>query len=168
MMTSLNICGTDFYDLWHPSLSSITVLLSIHFSSIQIDSIWADHPQTKHTPADPMKLGYQSWISWPQPDLWHLPLWRRMENAVEETDNRGPKGDKVPLRDNRSATCGKLYLRSLIQLGLMHPPFCFSILKSKKAMLILLEGKTLKITISGSFVTSSELSHNFHTGFQGL
>src|SRR5882724_3060032 len=66
---------------------------------------------------------------------------RNMENAVEETDNREPKGDKVPLRDNKGATHGKLYLRSLIQLGLMYPPFWLSMLKSKKAMLILLEGK---------------------------
>src|SRR5882724_2238355 len=56
-------------------------------------------------------------------------MWR---NAVEETNNRDPKEDKVPLRDNRGATHGKLYLRSLIQLGLMYPHFWFSILKSKK------------------------------------
>jgi len=64
-----------------------------------------------------------------------------VENAVEETDNRDPKGDKVPLGDNRSATNGKLYLRSLIWLGLIHPPFWSSMLESKKATLILLEGK---------------------------
>jgi len=60
---------------------------------------------------------------------------------VEETDNRDPKGDKVPLGDNRGATGGNLYLRSLIQLGLIYPPFWFSMLESKKAMLILLEEK---------------------------
>jgi len=32
------------------------------------------------------------------------------ENVVEERDNRDPKGDTVPLRDNRGATHGKLYL----------------------------------------------------------
>jgi len=37
-----------------------------------------------------------------------------LENAVQEIDNRDPKGDKVPLRDKRSATHGKMYLRSLI------------------------------------------------------
>src|SRR5882724_1695240 len=63
-----------------------------------------------------------------------------VENVVEETDNRDPKGDRVPLRDNRGATHGKGYLRSLIQLGLMYPPFWFSMLESKKAMFILLEG----------------------------
>jgi len=64
-----------------------------------------------------------------------------VENVAEGTDNKDPKGDKVPLRDNRDATQGKLYLRSLIWLGLMYPPFWFSMLKSKKATLILLEGK---------------------------
>jgi len=83
-------------------------------------------------------------------EMWRM-HWRR-------TDNRDPKGDKVPLRDNRGATHGKLYLRSLVWLGLMYPPFGFSTLETKQAMLILLEGKTLKITISGSFITSSELS----------
>jgi len=34
-----------------------------------------------------------------------------VENVVEERPNRNPKGDKVPLGDNRGATCGKLYLR---------------------------------------------------------
>ena len=29
-----------------------------------------------------------------------------VENAVEEIDNRNPKGDKVSLGDNRSATQG--------------------------------------------------------------
>src|SRR5882724_8980104 len=68
--------------------------------------------------------------------------WR---NAVEETDNRDPKGDNVPPGDNKGATHGKCILRSLIWSGLMYPPFWFSTLeskkaKSKKAMLILLEG----------------------------
>jgi len=60
-----------------------------------------------------------------------------VENVVEKTENRDPKGDKVPLGDIRGATHGKLYLRSLIPLGLMYPPFWFSMLKSKKATLIL-------------------------------
>src|SRR5882724_2437907 len=87
-------------------------------------------------------------------------MWR---NAVEETDNRDPKGDKVPLGDNRGATHGKLYLRSLIQLGLMHPPFWFSTLESKKAILILLQGKTLKIFISEGLVIFSEGLTQFFT-----
>jgi len=82
---------------------------------------------------------------------------RNMENVVEETDNKDPKGDKVPLGDKRGATHGKLYLRSLIWLGLMYPPFWFSKLESKEATLILLEGKTLKITVSEGFITSSKL-----------
>ena len=34
-----------------------------------------------------------------------------VENVVEERDNMDPKGDKVPLGNNRGATHGKLYLR---------------------------------------------------------
>ena len=85
-----------------------------------------------------------------------------MENVVEGRDNRDPKRDKVQLRDNRGATCGKMYLRSLIQLGLMDPPFWFSTLESKKATLILLEG-TLNIIISEGLITSSELSYMVFT-----
>src|SRR5882724_9958032 len=89
----------------------------------------------------PVKLGYHPQISQPWPNLWHSLLEGRWRNAVEESNNRDPKGDKVPLREIRGATCGKMYLRSLIQLGLMYPPFWFSTLESKKATLISLEGK---------------------------
>ena len=134
--------------------------LSTHFASI-----WANHPQTKHT------LGWSP---------WNLHIIHRscnlgptcgtchhggnVENVVEETDNRDPKGDKVPLGDNRGATHGKLCLRSLVWLGLMYPPFWFSMLKYKKATLILLEGNIEDH--SEGLVISSELSTNdFHTGF---
>src|SRR5882724_7497507 len=40
----------------------------------------------------------------------------------------------------------------------MYPPFWFSTLKSKKAYTHITGRKTLKNTISGSFVTSSKLS----------
>src|SRR5882724_4956971 len=42
-----------------------------------------------------------------------------VEKVVKGTDNKDPKGDKVSIGDNRGATRRKLYLRSLIQLGLM-------------------------------------------------
>src|SRR5882724_6021836 len=45
----------------------------------------------------------------------------------------------------------------------MYPPFWFSTLESKKAMLIFTGRKISKITISGSSVTSSELSHTIST-----
>jgi len=54
---------------------------------------------------------------------------KRWRNAVKETNNRDPKGDKVPLMEN--------VFKELIQLGLMYPPFWFSMLESKKVMLIL-------------------------------
>ena len=87
---------------------------------------------------------------------------------VEERDNRNSKGDKVPLVDNRGATCGKIYLRSLIQLGLMYPPFWFSTLKSKKAMLILLEGNIEDHYLRRSCHIFQAVTHDFHTGFHNL
>src|SRR5882724_4999831 len=58
-----------------------------------------------------------------------ISLWR--QNEKQSRTNEVLKPDKVPLGDNRGATHGKLYLRSLIQLGLMYPPFWFSMLESK-------------------------------------
>ena len=81
---------------------------------------------------------------------------------MEETDNRDPKGDNVPPGDNKGATHGKCILRSLIWSGLMYPPFWFSMLKSKKAMLILLEGN-FNIIISEGLIVSSKLSHTIFT-----
>src|SRR5882724_3907885 len=84
-------------------------------------------------------------------------MWR---NVVEETNNRDPKGDKVPLGDNRGATHKKGYLRSLIWLGLIYPPFWFSTLKSKKATLILLEGNLRTSYLKKRWsVISSKLSY---------
>jgi len=53
----------------------------------------------------------------------------KKRNAVEEINNR-------TLKETRCHSW-KMDLRSLIQVGLMYPPFWFSTLKSKKAMLIL-------------------------------
>jgi len=47
----------------------------------------------------------------------------KVENAVEERDNRNPKGDKVPLVET--------VFKEIIQFCLMPPPFWFSTLKSK-------------------------------------
>src|SRR5882724_203895 len=66
----------------------------------------------------------------------------------------------MPLGDNRGATHGKVYLRSLIQSGSMYPPFWFSMLKSKKAMLILLEGNLRTSYLKKRWlIISSELSY---------
>ena len=87
-----------------------------------------------------------------------------MENAVEETDNRNPKGDKVLLGDNRGATHGKLYLRSLIWLGLMYPPFWLFMLKYIKATLIFYWKKNIDDHhLRKCLSTSSELSHTIFT-----
>ena len=41
-------------------------------------------------------------------------MWR---NEVEERDNRDPKGEKVPLGDNRGATHGKILFKEMIQFS---------------------------------------------------
>ena len=55
-------------------------------------------------------------------------------HAVEERENKDPNRHKVPLMEN--------VLKEMIQFGLIYPPFRFSTLESKMAMLILLEGNT--------------------------
>jgi len=79
------------------SLSSVAVLPpSIHFASIQIASVQADHPQTNTFSAD----SNEAWISftdlttlaWPVALITVEEMWR---NVVEERDNRG-----APLVDN--------------------------------------------------------------------
>ena len=70
----------------------------------------------------------------------------------------------MPLRDNRGATHGKVYLRSLIWLGLMYPPFWFSTLESKKATLILLEGNLRTSYLKKRWlIISSKLSYTIVT-----
>jgi len=56
-----------------------------------------------------------------------------MENVVEEKDHMCPKGNKVPLMEK--------VLKERIWFSLMLSPFWFSTLESKKAMLILMQGK---------------------------
>src|SRR5882724_10441676 len=46
----------------------------------------------------------------------------------------------------------------MIWLGLMYPPFWFSMLKSKQAILILLEGNSRSLTL-GSHIVSCEHPH---------
>src|SRR5882724_12325764 len=78
MITSLNICGMAFYDHWHPCLH---LSLFYFHPSILLPS---DCFHLSQAPMDKtylwlilMKLGYHPQISQPQPDLWHLALWRR-------------------------------------------------------------------------------------------
>ena len=79
-----------------------------------------------------------------------------MENVVEETDTIGT------LKETR-CHLWKIVFNEMIWFSLMYEPFWFSTLEFKKAMLIFTGRKILKITISGSFVTSPELSHTIST-----
>jgi len=63
-------------------------------------------------------------------------MWR---HAVEERDNKDPKGDKVPLGDNRGATHGKLYLRRCF--GLVNVSSLLVLSAQKRLPSYLLEGK---------------------------
>jgi len=69
MMTSLNICSMAFYDLWHPWLFTSVHPFCFHLSQPPIDKTYPW--------LIPVKLGYHPQISQPQPDLWHLSLWRK-------------------------------------------------------------------------------------------
>ena len=57
------------------------------------------------------KVSHHPHVSWPQLNLWPLSLWREGVECSGRRDNGIHREDKVPLRDNRSATHGKLYLR---------------------------------------------------------
>src|SRR5882724_7129722 len=103
------------------SFSSATVYLCLSISLLSGLLLFELTTCRQSTPlADP----HEAWVS--STDLTALAqpvALINVENVVEGIDNRDPKGDKVLLRDNRGATHGKLYLRGLIQLGLMDPPF---------------------------------------------
>ena len=75
-------------------------------------------------------------------------------------DNKDPKGDKVPLVEK----C----IKEMIQFVLLYPPFCFSMLESKNAMLI-----TGRKNIEDHYLRKlhhifQTLIHDFHTGFLGF
>ena len=85
--------------------------------------------------ADPHEAWLSSTDLATSANLWYSSLWRKCGEMHWKTDNRNPKGANGPLKDNRGATHRKLYLRSLIWLGVMYPPLWFSTLESEKAML---------------------------------
>jgi len=78
MMTSLNICGMVFYDHWHhhlhPSLFYFCPSILLPSDCFCLSRAPMDKTYLQLIP---VKLGYHQWISQPQPDLWHLALWRR-------------------------------------------------------------------------------------------
>ena len=112
-----SICGMAFYNLHHPHLY-LLLFTSVHPICFHLDCF---HPSW--LPADKacpqlitksLAIIHRSCNLSPTCGTYHCG-WN-VENTVEKTDNRDTKGAKVPLRDNRGATCGKLYLRCLIRL----------------------------------------------------
>jgi len=90
--------------LWPMPFSPSSILFTFvqPFCFVQyIASIRADHLQTRTPLADSQEAWLSSMVSWPWPDLWHLSLWRKCGECSGKKDNRDPKGDKVPIRDNR-------------------------------------------------------------------
>jgi len=88
MMTSLNICGTVFYNLWHPCSHPSHLLPSNHFASIQIASVWANHPQTQTPSADfhEAQLSSTHLMTLAQ-SVAPIAVEENVENVVEERDN---------------------------------------------------------------------------------
>ena len=108
-MTSLNICGMAFYDLWYPHPHP-SLFTSIHPFCSHPDCFCLSWP-----PADkaysqliPVKLGYDPQISWPQPDLWHLSMWRKCGECIGGGQTTGTLKEtrchsetiEVPLMEN--------------------------------------------------------------------
>jgi len=119
----LCICGIAFYDLQHHCfhLSSSTPVI-IYFLPTFV-SVWANllvghiissFPQDQ--PSTCVMTLTQSCSSYHCGD--------KVLNVMEDKTMGIPRGDKVPLGDNRSATHGKLYLRH----DLASPPFLTSTL----------------------------------------
>src|SRR5882724_9153437 len=76
-MMSLNICGMAFYNLWHPhSHPSLFLPPSIHFASILIASIRADHPWTNTPSAD----FHEAWLSSMDLVMFCNTLWEFLTN----------------------------------------------------------------------------------------
>ena len=72
-----------------------------------------------------MAINHHPCISWPWPNLWSLWLQREDVQCGGRGDNRKTREDKVPLRDNRSAThektvfktwCGSVNVSSFLDL----------------------------------------------------
>ena len=141
-MKSHSICSKDFCDPWYTHTKkyyppSAHLLLS----GLLLSKL------TTCGKSMPLAIVHQSHDLGPTCGTHHCG--ENMENVVEETDNRILEERRCHLETLKGATHGKVYLRSLIRSGLMYPPFWFSTLESKKAMLILLEGNLRSLSQKG-------------------
>jgi len=86
-----------------------------------------------------------------------------MEDVVEEKDNRILKETECHWETIEVPHMEGVF-KELVWLGLRYPPFWFSMLESKKATLILLEGNLRTSYLKkGWLVISSELLYTFVT-----
>src|SRR5882724_10740284 len=129
MMMSHSICTKDFCDPWytHPKkyyLPSVHLLLS-GYVSVQIGSIRAAH----HGQSMPLAIVHGSRNLGLTCGTYHCG--ENMEDVVEEMDNRILKETECH-SETIEVPHMKGVLSSLIWLGLIYPPFWFSMLESKK------------------------------------
>src|SRR5882724_7559746 len=116
MIMSFNICGTVSYDLWHPC--SHLLLLYFHPTILLPSSLLLSKLTThghQHPGLIPMKIGYHPHVSQPQPDLWHLSLWRKMCGECSGRETIGT------LKETRCHSW-KIVFKEMIQFSLMCPP----------------------------------------------
>jgi len=96
---------------------------SNHFASVWIASCQSWPPGRQTPSADSMKLGYHPQIleAWPDYGTYHC---GGMWECSGERDNRDPKGDKVPLWDNRGALVENVF-KEMIWFGFNASSFWF-------------------------------------------
>src|SRR5882724_5652659 len=108
---------------------SILALIHHCYASIQADHPWTQTPSAE---SHEDQLSSMHLVTLAQPvapiiveEMWRM-WWKRETIGT--------------LKETRCHSW-KIVFKEMIQLGSIHPPFWFSMLKSKMAMLILLEGK---------------------------
>jgi len=143
MMTSQSICSKDFCGPWYTHLKKYYPP-SAHL----LPSGLLPSKPTTCGQSVPLAVVHRSCDLGPTCGTHHCG--ENVENAVEEMDNRIPRETKCHSETIKVTLMEKCILRSLIWSGLMYPPFWFSMLESKKAMLILLQGNLRSLSQKGS------------------
>ena len=144
---SHSICSKDFCDPWYTHPKKY-YLPSVHLLPSGLVSVWIGSIRATHRGQSmPLAIihGYPN--LGPTCGTHHCS--ENVENTVEETDNRILRETKCHSETIKVPLVEKCILRSLIWLCLIYPPFWFSMLKSKKATLILLEGNLRSLSQKG-------------------
>jgi len=155
--------------MWHnllqpmaSSLSSVTVYL--HPTILLLSGLLLSKrpPADKHPQLIPMKLGYHPTdlgsLAWPMAlitveEMWRMQWKRETIGTLKETRCHS---------ETIEVHSWKIVFRRWFGFGLMHPPFWFSIFKSKKATLILLEGNIEDHCLKEASCARRAMSHDSH------